>query len=43
MCNQNESDAEVAADGTLTVCQSVSVCVVPYPLSQAFHDPECGG
>jgi hypothetical protein len=29
MCNQNESVAAVAVEGMLTVCKSVSVCVVP--------------
>src|SRR5215813_1732469 len=40
MCNQNCSVAWHPA-GTVTVCDSVSVCVVPYPSSQAYHVPLC--
>src|SRR5512141_2746450 len=41
MCSQNESAAVFATDEIVTVCTSVSVCVVPYPFNHAFHDPLC--
>src|SRR5438045_3023538 len=43
MCSQNVSVAEAADDGIATCWYSESVCVVPYPSSQAFHEPEWAG
>src|SRR5947209_4531386 len=41
MCSQNENVYVVHPAGTATDCDSVSVWVVPYPLSHAFQDPLC--
>ena len=30
------------AAGIVTVCETESVCDVPYPSSQANHEPACG-
>src|ERR1051326_6872397 len=43
MCRKNVSVAAVAADGMVTVCSAVSVCVVPYPSSHASQLPAWGG
>ena len=36
ICSQNVSVAEVAVDGMVTVCITVSVVAVPYPSSHAL-------
>src|SRR2546430_4014685 len=41
MCNQNVKVYDEQPAGRLTVWLSVSVCVTPYPSSQAFQEPEC--
>src|SRR3984957_21025769 len=41
MCSQKLNDAVVQPAGMVTVWDSVSVWVVPYPSSQAYQLPEC--
>lgn len=43
MCSQKLKVAVVMLEGIVTVWVAVSVCVMPYPSSQASHCPLWGG
>src|SRR5690348_4775452 len=42
-CSQNDRVSREHPTGTVTCCERVSVWALPYPSSQASHEPECGG